>query len=59
MGVEEIQKRKYNLECVIFSLLKDFEEETKVSVSDVEISTNMIFGKCNSSVCEFKIKIEL
>ena len=59
MDVEEIQKRKYNLECTIFGLLKDFENETKVSVSDVEISTHMILGKCNPSVYEFKTKIEL
>lgn len=57
MNIEEIKRKKSQLQCKIQKLLSDFEEETGTRITDVnyfiEDNNGLFFSK------EFEIKVEI
>lgn len=57
MNIEEIKKKKSQLQCKILKLLSDFEEETGTRITDVnyfiEDNNGFVFSK------EFEITVEI
>jgi len=58
MEIKEIRKLKQNMENSIKKIIRDFEAETSLSVTGINLSLNMCMGK-KSEVYNVEVGIEL
>ncbi len=58
MDIEEIQKKKKEVESNIANLLSEFMKETKLQITEVEIACGTI-GYGQKAILSTKIKVEL
>ena len=57
MDIEEIKKKKAQLQCNMIKLLSDFEKETGTRIADVNYFIEDIKGLVVSKGIEIKIEI--